>query len=248
MVQLICIWLTRPAALGNDGKKLMKKLKQKGSKYSKLEKPLDKPLVVAMIAWYSVFELDLKNTLFGSVDLVVREQTPAARGCRLPCSAIPCGHGRWLTDCRNYGSIRGPKACYTSQNHSRRPPQRMASTWMVMRRAIRIACAPSEEPAQPAAVSSACTTATKSSWSTAPAGVWAFIGTAAAARRLARFLQVGPQYLACGVVPRTAAGRLRICAFSASWPKVVLSKGVPLATGRSDSPERPAEVRSVEKS
>jgi hypothetical protein len=46
-------------------------LSKKGSKYSKLEKPLDKPLVVAMTTWNSVFELDLRNTLFGSVDLIV---------------------------------------------------------------------------------------------------------------------------------------------------------------------------------
>lgn len=67
----IGIYPTRPAAFGNDSKKLLKKLKQKGSKYSKLEKPLDKPLVVAMMTCNSVFEFDLKSTLFGDVNLVV---------------------------------------------------------------------------------------------------------------------------------------------------------------------------------
>jgi hypothetical protein len=41
--RLIGIYPSRPAAFGNDGRKLRKKLSKKGSKYSRLDMPLDKP-------------------------------------------------------------------------------------------------------------------------------------------------------------------------------------------------------------
>jgi hypothetical protein len=54
--RLIGIYPTRLAAFGNDAKKLRKWLNKKGSKYNRLDKPLDKPLVVAMMTWNSVFD------------------------------------------------------------------------------------------------------------------------------------------------------------------------------------------------
>jgi hypothetical protein len=78
--RLIGIYPTRPAAFGNDSLRLRKKLKTKGSKYNKLDKPLDKPLVVAMTTWNLVFLDDLKGTLFGFDHLIIpRDPTKPVR-------------------------------------------------------------------------------------------------------------------------------------------------------------------------
>jgi hypothetical protein len=69
--RLIAIYPTLPASWGRDGEQLRKTLSKKGSKYNRLDKPLDKPLVVAIASWSSVDEFDFKNTLFGSVRLAV---------------------------------------------------------------------------------------------------------------------------------------------------------------------------------
>ena len=69
--RLIAIYPTPPASWGTDGEQLLKTLSKKGSKYTRLEKPLDKPLVAAIASWSSIDEFDFKNTLFGSTCLAV---------------------------------------------------------------------------------------------------------------------------------------------------------------------------------
>lgn len=64
--RLIAIYPTRPADFTRDVKQLRKTLKDKGSKYSKLYKPLDKPLIIAITTWNCFDEFELTNTLFGS--------------------------------------------------------------------------------------------------------------------------------------------------------------------------------------
>jgi hypothetical protein len=69
--RLIAIYPTPPASWGRDAEQLRKTLSKKGSKYNRLDKPLDKPLVVAIASWSSIDEFDFKNTLFGSTRLAV---------------------------------------------------------------------------------------------------------------------------------------------------------------------------------
>jgi hypothetical protein len=64
--RLIAIYPTRPADFTRDVKQLRKTLKDKGSKYSKLDEPLDKPLIIAITTWNRFDEPELTNTLFGS--------------------------------------------------------------------------------------------------------------------------------------------------------------------------------------
>lgn len=56
----------QPIDFGRDVKQLKKVLKDKGSKYSNLRNPLDKPLVVALATWNGIDEPELTNVLFGS--------------------------------------------------------------------------------------------------------------------------------------------------------------------------------------
>jgi hypothetical protein len=67
--RLIAIYPTPPASWGKDSARLRKTLSKKGSKYNELDKPLDKPLVAAIASWSSIDEFDLRNTLFGSVQI-----------------------------------------------------------------------------------------------------------------------------------------------------------------------------------
>lgn len=63
--RLIAIYPTRPATFSQDVEQLRKTLIKKGANYSKLEQPLDKPLVVAIMSWSSIDEPELKEALFG---------------------------------------------------------------------------------------------------------------------------------------------------------------------------------------
>jgi hypothetical protein len=58
-------------------------LKDKGSKYSKLDNPLNKPLIMAITTWNSLDEFELTNTLFGSDVLeILRNPQGVARRFR----------------------------------------------------------------------------------------------------------------------------------------------------------------------
>ena len=96
--RLIAIYPTRPANFARDIEHLRKTLKDKGSKYSKLDKPLDKPLVMAITTWNSLDEFELTNTLFGSDVLEIpRNLQGAVRRFRKP-------DGYWRSGARPRGA------------------------------------------------------------------------------------------------------------------------------------------------
>jgi hypothetical protein len=64
--RLIGSYPIRPVDFSRDIKQFRKALKDKGSKYSKLDDPLDKPLIVAIATWNGIDEPELTGALFGS--------------------------------------------------------------------------------------------------------------------------------------------------------------------------------------
>jgi hypothetical protein len=76
--RLIGIYPTQPADFTRDVEQVRKTLNKKGAKYSKLDKPLDKPLVMAIMSWNSLDESDFRETLFGSRRLDVPRNSPDA--------------------------------------------------------------------------------------------------------------------------------------------------------------------------
>jgi hypothetical protein len=62
--RLIALYPIRSIDFARDVKRLRKTLKDKGSKYSNIERPLDKPLVLAITSWNSLDEPEVKETLF----------------------------------------------------------------------------------------------------------------------------------------------------------------------------------------
>jgi hypothetical protein len=62
--RLIGIYPIQSIDFRRDVKRLRKTLKDKGSKYSKLDKPLDKPLIMAITSWNSLDESDVMETFF----------------------------------------------------------------------------------------------------------------------------------------------------------------------------------------
>lgn len=64
--RLIGSYPTRAVDFSRDVQQLKKTLKDKGSKYSNLDNPLDKPLIVALATWNGIDEPELTDALFGS--------------------------------------------------------------------------------------------------------------------------------------------------------------------------------------
>jgi hypothetical protein len=64
--RLIGSYPTRPVDFSTDVKQLRKTLKDKGSKYGKLDNPLDKPLIMAIATWNAIDEPELTDALLGA--------------------------------------------------------------------------------------------------------------------------------------------------------------------------------------
>jgi hypothetical protein len=120
-----------------DIKKIRAKLNEKGGKYSSLDQPLDKPLVVALQLWNHVDHDELRSALLGGTELEVpidratgRAMPESARTrlkfdgywrpgadlharVSLGCfSVILSARTAWLRHCQNSGLIRGrPYRC-----------------------------------------------------------------------------------------------------------------------------------------
>jgi hypothetical protein len=76
----IAIYPTASGSFMGDVAKMRAKLDDKGgNKYSSLDRPLDKPLVVALQLWHHVDQFDLTNALFGSEQLTWLEDRVADR-------------------------------------------------------------------------------------------------------------------------------------------------------------------------
>ena len=82
----IAIYPTPGAAFIHDIDKIRDKLEDKGSKYSSLQRPLDKPLIVALQFWRSVDQFELKKALFGDVRVTWSQNdiTGLLRSVRIP--------------------------------------------------------------------------------------------------------------------------------------------------------------------